>query len=69
MTAAMMVGVLIGLGLPLAARPFVAMVPIRVSFLSASFAFVFSCAVALAFGAVPAYRASRLNPAEAVHHE
>ena len=67
--AGSLVGVLIGLGLPLAARPFVAMVPIRVSFLSASFAFVFSCAVALAFGAVPAYRASRLNPAEAVHHE
>jgi putative ABC transport system permease protein len=67
--AGSLVGVLIGLGLPMAARPFVAAVPIRVSLLSASFAFAFSCAVALAFGAVPAYRASRLNPAEAVHHE
>jgi putative ABC transport system permease protein len=64
-----LVGVAIGLGVPLLARPFVPVVPIRVSFLSAAFAFAFSCAVALVFGAVPAYRASRLNPAEAVHRE
>ncbi|HWZ85628.1 MAG TPA: ABC transporter permease [Thermoanaerobaculia bacterium] len=64
-----LVGVAIGLGVPLLARSFVPVVPIRVSFLSAGFAFAFSCAVALVFGAVPAYRASRLNPAEAVHRE
>ena len=63
------VGVVIGLGIPLLARSLVPVVPIRVSFMSAGLAFAFSCAVALAFGAVPAYRASRLNPAEAVHHE
>ena len=63
------VGVVIGLGIPLLARSLVPVVPIRVSFMSAGLAFAFSCAVALAFGAGPAYRASRLNPAEAVHHE
>lgn len=62
-------GVAIGLGIPALAQWFVPAVTIRVSFLSAGFAFAFSCAVALVFGAVPAYRASRLNPAEAVHHE
>jgi putative ABC transport system permease protein len=64
-----LVGVVIGLGIPELARAMVPTVPIRVSFLSAVFAFVFSCVVALVFGAVPAYRASRLNPAEAVHQE
>jgi ABC-type antimicrobial peptide transport system permease subunit len=37
--------------------------------LSAVLAFLFSCGVAVVFGAVPAYRASSLNPAEALHHE
>jgi putative ABC transport system permease protein len=60
-------GVAIGLGIPAIARAFLPMLPIRVSFLSAFLALAFSCAVAVAFGAVPAYRASRLNPAEAVH--
>jgi ABC-type antimicrobial peptide transport system permease subunit len=40
-----------------------------VSALSAVLAFVFSCGVAVVFGAVPAYRASSLNPSEALHHE
>ncbi len=62
-------GVLVGLGVPTLAGLFVRAVPIRVSFPSAAFAFGFSCLVALLFGAVPAYRASKLNPAEAVHHE
>jgi putative ABC transport system permease protein len=62
-------GVVIGLGLPYLAHLFVRSVAIRVSLASAGFAFAFSCVVAVVFGAVPAYRASRLNPAEAVHHE
>jgi putative ABC transport system permease protein len=62
-------GVLLGLGLPSLAGIFVRAVPIRVSFSSAALAFGFSCLVALVFGAVPAYRASRLSPAQAVHHE
>ena len=50
-------------------RVFVRAVEVRVSVLSAVLAFLFSCAVAVIFGAVPAYRASSLNPAEALHHE
>jgi putative ABC transport system permease protein len=63
------VGVAVGVGVPALAGWFVPGVTVRVSLLSAGFAFAFSCAVALVFGAVPAYRASTLNPAEAVHHE
>ena len=63
------IGVLIGLGLPYVSRLFVRGVEIHVSVLSAVLAFVFSCGVAVVFGAVPAYRASSLNPAEALHHE
>jgi len=68
-TIGSLAGAAIGLGIPLLAHALVPRLPIRVSWLSAAGAFAFSCAVALAFGAIPAYRASRLNPAEAVHHE
>jgi putative ABC transport system permease protein len=63
------IGVLLGLGLPYVSRLFVRGVEIHVSVLSAVLAFLFSCGVAVVFGAVPAYRASSLNPAEALHHE
>lgn len=62
-------GVAIGLGLPFLGRVFVRGVEIHVSFWSALAAFLFSCAIAVVFGAVPAYRASSLNPSEALHHE
>jgi putative ABC transport system permease protein len=62
-------GVLVGLGLPLLARLLVRGVEIEVSALSAVFAFVFSCAVTLTFGLLPALRAANLNPTEALHHE
>ena len=63
------IGVLVGLGLPYVSRLFVRGVDVHVSVWSAVLAFVFSCGVAVVFGAVPAYRASSLNPAEALHHE
>jgi putative ABC transport system permease protein len=63
------IGVVVGLGLPYVSRLFVRGVDIRVSILSAVLAFLFSCGVAVIFGAVPAYRASSLNPAEALHYE
>jgi putative ABC transport system permease protein len=63
------IGVVLGLGLPYVSRLFVRGVDIRVSIISAVLAFLFSCGVAVIFGAVPAYRASSLNPAEALHYE
>jgi putative ABC transport system permease protein len=63
------IGVAVGLGLPYLAKTFVRGVDVRVSILSAVLAFLFSCVVSVVFGAVPAYRASLLNPTEALHHE
>jgi putative ABC transport system permease protein len=62
-------GVAIGLGIPYLASLLVRGVEIHVSMWAAVIAFVFSCGVAVVFGAVPAYRASSLNPSEALHHE
>jgi putative ABC transport system permease protein len=63
------IGVAIGVGLPYLSRLLVKGIDVKVSLLSAVLAFLFSCAVAVVFGAVPAYRASSLNPSEALHHE
>lgn len=63
------IGVAIGVGLPYLSSLLIKNVDIQVSVLSAVLAFLFSCAVAVVFGAVPAYRASSLNPSEALHHE
>ncbi|HEX4439076.1 MAG TPA: ABC transporter permease [Thermoanaerobaculia bacterium] len=63
------IGVVVGLGLPWLAKAFVRGVDVRVSLWSAVLAFLFSCLIAVVFGAVPAYRASLLNPTEALHHE
>jgi putative ABC transport system permease protein len=63
------IGVAIGVGLPYLSSLFIRGVDVRISILSAVLAFLFSCAVAVVFGAVPAYRASSLNPSEALHHE
>ena len=62
-------GVAVGLGLPVLARAVLKNVRVEISLLSAFLAFAFSCAVALLFGVVPAYRAANLNPTEALHHE
>jgi putative ABC transport system permease protein len=62
-------GVLLGLGIPVLARLFFHGVRVEISLVSAALAFAFSCAVALLFGVVPAYRAAHLNPTEALHHE
>jgi putative ABC transport system permease protein len=63
------VGVLVGLGIPLAVRIFINQVAIEVSPLSAILAFTFSSVVTLLFGVVPAYRAAHLNPTDALRYE
>jgi len=67
--AGSLIGVVLGTAIPLVLRWIVTRVAIRISPASAMFAFLFSCLVTLLFGAVPAYRAARLSPTEALRHE
>jgi len=60
------VGILVGAGGALALQPWV---PAQVSPWAVVLAFVFSAAVGVFFGVYPAYRASRLDPIEALRYE
>ena len=63
------VGILIGLALPLSVRFLLDDVSIPISTLSIAIAFAVSCIVGLVFGLLPASRAARLNPTEALRYE
>jgi len=62
-------GILAGIAVPASTRLFVPGIEIPVSWLSVAAAFGVSFLVGLVFGIVPASRASRLNPTEALRYE
>ena len=62
-------GILVGVSIPLSVQLFVDDLVIPVSKLSIAIAFSVSCAVGLIFGMLPANRASRLNPTDALRYE
>ncbi|MBM3727688.1 MAG: FtsX-like permease family protein [Acidobacteria bacterium] len=64
-----MVGIALGIAGPLAAREFAEGLDIRVSWISVAVAFGVSFAVGLIFGLLPARRAARLQPTEALRYE
>ena len=63
------VGILIGVAIPLSVRFFTDDFAVPISPLSIAVAFTVSLIVGLAFGLLPANRASRLNPTEALRYE
>ena len=64
-----MVGIIIGLLLPLSVRMFTTQVRVPISPLSILVAFAVSFTVGVGFGLLPARRASQLNPTEALRYE
>jgi len=62
-------GILVGVSIPLSVQLFVENLAIPVSPASVIIAFTVSCAVGLIFGMLPANRASKLNPTDALRYE
>jgi putative ABC transport system permease protein len=63
------VGIAVGLAVPLSVQLFVDNLQLPISLTSVAVAFSVSCLVGLVFGMLPADRASKLNPTEALHYE
>ena len=64
-----LVGIIIGISIPLSIRLFVEDVPVPISYVSIVVAFAVSLMVGVVFGMLPANRASQLNPTEALRYE
>jgi len=64
-----MIGIAVGVALPLSVGFFVENIRIPISYWSIGIAFTVSSLVGLVFGMLPASRASRLNPTEALRYE
>jgi len=63
------IGILVGVAIPLSVQFFAENLQIPISTLSIVVAFSVSCAVGLIFGLLPANRASKLHPTEALRYE
>jgi putative ABC transport system permease protein len=64
-----LLGIIFGAGIPLTAQSLVEGIRIPISAVSISIAFLVSCLVGVIFGILPAERASKLNPTEALRYE
>jgi putative ABC transport system permease protein len=64
-----LLGIVAGVTMPLSVQFFADNIRIPISAASIAVAFVVSCAVGLLFGMLPANRASRLNPTDALRYE
>jgi ABC-type antimicrobial peptide transport system permease subunit len=63
-------GILVGVAIPIIAEPFLpGNLNIRFAWLSILVAFVVCCTVGIVFGYLPADRAAKLEPTEALRHE
>src|SRR5205807_8354925 len=62
-------GIIAGVAVPLSVQFFVENIHIPISYWSIGIAFTVSSLVGLVFGMLPASRASRLNPTEALRYE
>jgi putative ABC transport system permease protein len=69
-TIGALAGIVVGVAIPILAEPFLpGNFSVRFAWLSILIAFVVSCTVGIVFGYLPADRAAKLEPTEALRHE